>query len=132
MLQCPLCRRCSKMNINKLLAEIAIHGIFAGSLADSKTIICFLDDEPISDFTRICLRALLLINASDYSGAVNLLAPWCTKESKLDTAHGFLALAYWLDGQIEPARHWCTRLISESEDTSSRELANDVLLQIRG
>ncbi|GLS24692.1 hypothetical protein [Marinibactrum halimedae] len=118
------------MELSKVLAEIAIQGVFEGMVSHSKVIIGFLENEPISETAKLSLLSLVLMSEDNYLGVVELLETWCEQETTLDTAHAYLALAYWQLARTEQAVQWCHRIITESSDTTTQTLAHEILAQV--
>jgi len=119
------------VDLTKTLAEIAITGIFEGMHVQAVSIIDALEHEQVNDLSRISLRGLLLMSQEKYSAAIETLEPWCvSNDDRFDTPHAFLALALWRSGNSDGAKKWCTRLLKDCTDESTRSLANEVLLQI--
>lgn len=121
------------METNKLLAEIAIIGIFEGMQSHSKVIIDALEEQEINDITRLSLRTLELMSHDNYDAAENLLKPWCfDPKNSVDTPHAFLALALWRSGKVEEASQWCKQALSQCKDVTSQQLMNEIQKQIGG
>ncbi len=115
------------MDLNKALAEIAVRGVFEGMQSQAKVIVDALEDEPVNEAAKKSLRALILMSEDNYEAAIAFLEPWCVQEPMVDTAHAFLALAYWRSGQSEKAQHWCTRVLDDSQDAISRNLVTEIM-----
>lgn len=115
------------MDLNKALAEIAVRGVFEGMQSQAKVIVDALEDEPVNEAAKKSLRALILMSEDNYEAAIDFLEPWCINEPVVDTAHAFLALAYWRSGNLQQAQHWCARVLDDSQDAISRSLVNEIL-----